>query len=169
MTDLGGAITDLGHRNTSSSLAGLVIFSDFNKTTGPDPAKAAQQFGAKIYTVGVGATKAVELAARIVTAPYAKTNDEVPVTVILQPTGLEGQATHIRLYAEPLGGSGRVLIGDKQSPPLASASESVEFIYKPEQAGRTRLVAEIDRLPGEVNQEKNRGMARSVCLTTTCG
>ena len=31
----------------------------------------------------------------------------------------------------------------------------MEFIYKPEQAGRIHLVAEVDRLPGEVNREKN--------------
>ncbi len=72
VTDLGGAITDLAHRNPSSSLAGLIVFSDFNKTTGPDPAKAAQQFGAKIYTVGVGATRAVDLAAKIVAVPYGE-------------------------------------------------------------------------------------------------
>ena len=147
MTDIGGAITDLAHRNPSSSLAGLVVFSDFNKTTGPDPAKAAQQFGAKIYTVGVGATRAVDLAAKIVATPYAKTKEEVPIKVVLQPTGLEGQTTRVRLYAEPLGGGSgsRTLIGEKESPPLSGSTQTVEFIYKPEQAGRVHLVAEVDR------------------------
>ena len=155
MTDIGGALNDLAHRNPSSSLAGLIVFSDFNKTTGPDPAKAAQQFGAKIYTVGVGATQAVDLAAKIVAAPFAKTKDEVPITVVLQPSGLDGQTTHVRLYAEPLGGGSRTLIGEKESPPLVGPTQTVEFIYKPEQAGRVHLVAEVDRLPGEVNREKN--------------
>ena len=94
------------------------MFSDFNKTTGPDPARAAQLFRAaktKIYTVGVGATQAVNLTARIVAAPYAKTKEEAPITVVLQPTGLGGQTTRVRLYAEPLGGGSgsRTLIGEK--------------------------------------------------------
>jgi hypothetical protein len=157
VTDIGGALTDLAHRNPSSSLAGLVVFSDFNKTTGPDPAKVAQQFGTKIYTIGVGATRAIDLVAKIVAAPYAKTKDEVPIKVFLQPSGLEGQSTHVRLYAEPLGGgsSSRTLVGEKESPQLTGSSQTVEFIFKPDQVGRVHLVAEVDRLPGEVNREKN--------------
>ena len=157
VTDLGGAINDLAHRSPSSSLAGLIVLSDFNKTAGPDPAKAAQQFGAKIYTVGVGATRAIDLAVKIVAPPYARTKDEVPITVVLQPDGLEGQTTRVRLYAEPLGGGSgsRTLVGEKESPQLSGPTQTVEFVYKPEQTGRVHLVAEADRLPGEVNREKN--------------
>ena len=166
MTDLGGAINDLAHRNPSGGLAGLVVLSDFNKTTGPDPAKAARQFGAKIYTVGVGATQAVDLSAKIVTVPYAKTKDEVAITVVLQPTGLDGQATRVRLYSEPLGGGSRsrTLIGEKESPKLSPPTQSVEFVYTPEQAGRVHLVAEVDRLPGEVNREKNLAHGEIIVL-----
>jgi hypothetical protein len=157
VTDIGGAITDLAHRNPSNTLAGLVMFSDFNKTTGPDPVRAAQQFGAKIFTVGLGATKAVDLVVKIVAPPVAKTKDEVPITVSLQPTGLEGQTTHVRLYAQPQGGGigSRTLVGDKESPKLSDATQSLEFIYKPELPGSIELVAEVDRLPNEVNREKN--------------
>ena len=163
VTDLGGAITDLAHRNPSSSLAGLVMFSDFNKTTGPDPARAAQQFGAKIYTVGVGATRAVNLAVKI-DAPSRtrRRRTKCRSRSVLQPTGLEGQTTRVRLYAEPLGGGSgsRTLIGEKQSPPLSGPTQTVEFIYKPEQAGRVHLLAEVDRLPGEVNRGEEPGPRR---------
>ncbi len=155
VTDIGGALNDLAHRSPASSLAGLVVFSDFNKTTGPDPAKAAQQFGAKIYTVGVGATRAVNLAASIVSDPYAKLKEEARITVELQPSGLDGQTTRVCLYAEPQGGGSRTLVGEKQSPPLSGSTQSVEFIYKPDQVGRVQLTAEVDRLPGEVNRDKN--------------
>jgi hypothetical protein len=164
VTDIGGALVDLAHRSPSSSLAGLVMFSDFNKTTGPDPEKAAQQFGAKIYTVGVGATQAVEVEAQIVAPPYAKTDDETPITVRLQPSGLDGQTARLRLFAEPLGEGKRALIGEKTSRPLSKSIQTVEFIYKPQQAGRMQLVAEIDRLPGEVNQEKNLAQREIVVL-----
>ena len=99
--------------------------------------------------MGVGATKAISVAARIVAAPYARTKEESPITVVLQPSGLGGQTTHVRLYVEPLGGGARTLLGDKLSPPLAESAQSVEFIYKPEQPGRVHLVAEVDRVPGE--------------------
>jgi len=157
VTDIGGALTDLAHRNPSSSLAGLIMFSDFNKTSGADPELAAKQFGARIYTVGVGATRAVNLVAKIVADPYAKVKEEVRITVDLTPTGLEGQTTHVRLYAEPAGGGSgsRTLIGEKETPQLAGPTQSMQFIYRPEQPGRMHLVAEVDRLPGEVNREKN--------------
>jgi len=160
VTDIGGALNELARRNPSRSLAGLILFSDFNNTSGAKPAEAAKQFkqlGAKIYTVGVGATKAVNLLATIVADPYAKVKEEVRITVDLTPTGLAGQTTHIRLYAEPAGGGSgsRTLIGDKESPQLSGPTQSVQFIYKPEQPGRMHLVAEVDRLKGEVNREKN--------------
>ena len=61
------------------------------------------------------------------------------------------------MYAELLGGGSgsRTLVGEKESPPLSGSTQTVEFIYKPEQPGRVHLVAEVDRLPGEVNREKN--------------
>jgi hypothetical protein len=156
VTDIGGAINDLAQRSPSSSLAGLVVFSDFQNTSGPRPASAARQFGAKIYTVGVGATQAAQVTATIVAVPCAKMNDEVPVTVVLEPSRLNGQSTRVRLYAELLSGGGRTLVGEKESPPLSNSKQLVEFTFKPTKAGRTDLVAEIDRLPGEAVQEKNR-------------
>ena len=163
VTDLGGAINDLAHRNPSSSLAALIVLSDFNNNaTTPDPAKMARQFGAKIYTVGVGAIRSINLEAKIVVASPVRIKDEAPITVVLQPTGAGGQTTRVRLYAEPLGGAsaqrvdgGRTLIGEKESPQLSDSTQAVEFVYVPEQPGRFHLVAEIDRLPGEVNPEKN--------------
>ncbi len=158
VTDIGGALNDLAHRNPSSSLAGLVVFSDFNKTTGPDPAKAAQQFGAKIYTVGLGLRRPLDRQPRkIVAPPYAKTKDEVPITVVLQPSGLDGQTTRVRIYAEPLGGDSgsRTLVGEKESPQLTGPTQTVDFVYRPQQPGRIHLLAEVERLPGEVNREKN--------------
>ena len=105
----------------------------------------------------MGATQAVDLAAKIVAAPYAKIKDEVPITVVLQPSGLDGQTTHIRLYSQPLGGDSgsRTLVGEKESPQLAGPTQTVEFVYRPQQPGRIHLLAEVDRLPGEVNPEKN--------------
>src|SRR5208337_1427431 len=128
---------------------------DFNNTSGTKPALAAKQFGAKIYTVGVGATKAANLVATIIADPYAKVKEEVRITVDLKPAGLEGQTTHVRLYAEPAGSGSRTLIGEKESPQLSGPTQSVQFIYRPEQPGRMHVVAEVDRLPGEVNREKN--------------
>jgi hypothetical protein len=155
VTDIGGALIDLAHRNPSGSLAGLIVFSDFkNNTSGHDPEKAAGQFGAKIYAVGVGVTRAIDVIATIVHAPCAKTKDEVPIAVVLEPRGVEGQTTHIRLYAEAPGSGSRTLIGEKDSPPL-STTQTVEFIFKPQEPGRVHLVAEVDRLPGEANREKN--------------
>ncbi len=157
VTDLGGAINDLSHRNPPGGLAGLMVFSDFENTTGPSPANAARQFGAKIYAVGVGATRAVNLTATIVAEPLARVKDDVAITVVLQPTGAEGLATHVRLFAEAMveGVRTRTAIGEKETPPLTGVPQKVQFTFKPEKPGLVHIVAEIDRLPGEVNREKN--------------
>jgi len=57
---LGTALDDLAGR-TTGNLAGLVIISDFDRNTGEPAGPAAKRLGVKIYTVGVGATEAVDL------------------------------------------------------------------------------------------------------------
>ena len=59
-------------------------------------------------------------------------------------------------FPGPLGGGSgsRTLVGEKESL-LNGPTQTVEFIYRPQQPGRIHLVAEVDRLPGEVSREKN--------------
>ena len=84
------------------------------------------------------------------------------ITVILQPTGLEGQTAHVRLFADMLvdGRRNHALIGEKDSPLLTGSTQKVQFIYKPQQPGRVDLVAEVDRLPGEVNRDRELAHGR---------
>ena len=70
VTDLGGALNDLAHRNPPGGLAGLIVLSDFNNTTGPNPAAAARQFEPPRSTQWAWALpEAVNLAATIVADP----------------------------------------------------------------------------------------------------
>ena len=168
VTDIDAALTDLAHRNTSGNLGGLVVFSDFNRNHGPSPDKTARQFGTKIYTVGVGATESVDLAAELVADPYAQKNEETRITVNLRQTGLNGKTAHVRLYAEMLGSvsataGNRELIGDKFAT-LSGMSQAIEFTYKPPRAGRFHLVAEAEKLPGEVIEENNIARGEFIVL-----
>jgi hypothetical protein len=168
VTDIDAALSDLAHRNTSGNLGGLVMFSDFNRNHGPSPDKTARQFGAKIYTVGLGSTEAIDLAAELVADPYAQKNEDTRITVVLRQTGLAGKTAHVRLYAELLGSvsgaaGNRELIGE-QSIALSKVSQSIEFMYKPPTAGRFHLVAEADKLPGEVIEENNIARGEFIVL-----
>ena len=69
VTALGAAMEDLARRQTSGSVSGVVIFSDFNQNAGPPALDAARRLGLSVYTVGVGPTAAVDLAVELRVPP----------------------------------------------------------------------------------------------------
>src|SRR5207244_3365140 len=103
VTALGSALVDLARRHTTANVSGLVIFSDFNQNAGPPAVAAAKQLGMQVYTVGLGATRAVDAAAEIAAEPFVHKDEKTSINVIVKQTGLDGQTEHVRLLAEPLG------------------------------------------------------------------
>ena len=84
VTDIGGALNDLAHRNPSGSLAGLIVFSDFNKTAGPDPAQGGPSSLARRSTRSAsGPRRPPTWPAASSPRRYAKTKEDVPITVSL--------------------------------------------------------------------------------------
>lgn len=160
VTAIGAALDDLGRRFATTNLDGVILLSDFNQNSGPPAAEAARRLGAKVHTVGIGATTAVDLSAAINAPLYVQKEEGSTIQVTVNQQGLEGQSVHVRVFAEPLGGvegasRTRTPIGDKNVT-LAGASRTIDFPYVPDKAGRFALVAEIDPVPGEIVQENNR-------------
>jgi len=160
MSALGAALGDLARRHATANLAGLVILSDFNQNAGPPATAAAKQLGVKIYTVGVGATAAIDVAVGIQAPLILKKDERATVTVSLRQQGLDGQDVTVVLSARPLPrggdpGSQPVPIAEK-SISLSGAVETVDFPYVPEKTGRFKLVVEVQPAPGEVVTENNR-------------
>jgi len=160
VTALGSALIDLAHRQNKANVSGLVVFSDFNQNAGPPAVAAAKQLGMEVYTVGLGATRAVDASAEVTAEPFVHKDEKTTINVVVKQTGLDGQTAHVRLWAEPLGSvssaaGDRSLIAEK-SVPLSAAAQSVEISYTPTRAGRFNLVAEVDPLPGEAVEDNNR-------------
>ena len=160
VTALGTAFEDLARRHATANLAGLVIFSDFNQNAGPAAPEAARALGVKVYAVGVGATAAADVAVAVQAPPHVKRGERGTISVQLRQQGLEGLTVGVRVDAVPVvtleeTAPQRTTIGEK-SIVLERSSVEIEFPYVPDEAGRFRLVAEVEQLTGETVTENNR-------------
>lgn len=161
VTAISSALADLGRRQSTTNVSGLVVFSDFNQNTGSPAVPVAKRLGIEVYTVGVGATRAVDATVEVLAEPFAHKDEQTGATAMVKQTGLEGQTAKVRLLAESLGtvaggaAAARTMIAEK-SVVLSGASQAVEFPWVPSKAGRFNLIAEVDPLPGEAVEDNNR-------------
>jgi len=153
VTALGAALADLAKRNAAANPGGVVVFSDFDQNAGQPPMEAARQIGAPIYTVGVGAVTAVNVGVEVQAEPYVTKDERTTVTVLLKQQGLEGKKVQVTLSAEPIGSASgtpgaRVQVAAKEVR-LTGPSQTVEFPYSPQKAGRFWLVADAELMADE--------------------
>ena len=161
VTSLGGAFNDLRRRHSSSSLAGIVVVSDFDHNSGASPLTAARETGVPILTIGVGATNAVDLAVDIQTSLKMKKAESSVVTVTLRQQELEGQTVSVRVVAQPIEpgadlATQREIVVGERTVTLAGPSALLEFPFTPPDAGRFIFSAEVDPLDGEIVDQNNR-------------
>ncbi len=162
---LGAALEDLSRRHATSNLAALVILSDFGHNQGKDPVAAAGKLGTKIYTVGIGAATAVDVAVTLHPPPIMKKDEQSTVTVTVRQTGLDDRSASERSVKVILTGrridnlEGREPVAfpiAEKTVMLSGPTTSVEFVYVPEQAGRFALDVEVQPVAAEALQENNR-------------
>ncbi len=176
VTALGAALNDVSQQFGVGNLAAVVLVSDFANNAGVAPVggsngdslSPARRLGVPIYTVGVGATETIDLAVDVQTDPKMKRNERTTIVVNVRQDGLQDQPATVRVTARPLTGSrasgaGKQIVVGQQTLMLASGSETVEFPFTPEDAGRFEFVAEVDPQPGETIEENNRA-AREVSI-----
>ena len=158
VTDIGGAITDLAHRNPSNTLAGLVMFSDFNKTTGPDPRWRRSSWREDLHgRPGGHESRRPGRQDRCSSRRQNEGRSADHGKFAADRAG--GQTAHVRLYAQPLGGGigSRTPVADKSRPSCRTSTQSVEFIYKPELPGRINWWPKSTACPARSNREKQLG------------
>jgi hypothetical protein len=162
VTSLGSAFDDLRRRHASTNLTGVVMVSDFDHNSGAPPLEAARRLGVPVFTVGVGATHAVDIGVDLQTSLKMKKAETSTVTVTLRQQELNGTTVNVRVFAQAVepgsssAGSGRsVSVGDR-TVTMNTPSMILEFPFAPEEAGRFIFVAEVDPVPGEVVSQNNR-------------
>ena len=153
---IGAALDDLARRHATGSLAGLVIFSDFDQNAGPAALAAADRLGVKIFTVGIGATAAVDVAVGLQAPLILKKDERATITVTLRQQRLDGEEVEVVLSAQPIRDSdGEPIPIGQKTVVLEAATQDVNFPYEPAETGRFTLQAEVKAVPGEVVSENN--------------
>lgn len=160
-TPLGRAIEEMALRHASGHLAGVLVVSDFDHNSGPSPVETARKLGVPVFTVGVGATAAVDLAVDLQAPLLLKKAERATLVATVRHTGLEGQSVRIRLSIRRPGdksaADGEVagrMIGER-AVTVNAANQSFEFPFVPEETGRFELVATVDPLAGELVTQNN--------------
>lgn len=166
VTALGAALDDAGQQFGAGHLAAVVMVSDFANNSGPPPLGASAQapatrLGAPLYTVGIGATEALDIAVDLQTDPKMKKAERSTVTVKLRQSGFTGRTVTATVTAKKLGGDAdgkqeeEITVGQK-TVTLTSAVESVDLPFTPQEAGRFEFHARVEPLDGETVVENNR-------------
>ena len=162
VTALGQALEDLASRQSSGHLAGLLVVSDFDQNSGTPAVAAAQKVGVPVFTLGVGAEAAVDLAVDLQTPLLLKKSEKTTLTATLRSHGLKGANANVRLSARPiLDGSTDVdgpdpIVIDERPVSLESDEQAVEFTWTPADTGRFVVTAAAEPLPGELVTQNNK-------------
>jgi len=169
VTALGTLLEDIPQQLGSGNLAAVVLFSDFAHNSGTPPLGSsanspAAKVGSPIYTVGIGATRAVDLAVDLQTDPKMKKAERANIVVKLKQTGLEGRSVNVTLLARRMSGetaTAESVVGQRLINLPATELTAVEFPFTPQEAGRFEFVASVEPLDGEIVSDNNRA-AREV-------
>jgi len=160
VTALGAAIQEMGRQYASSSLAGLVVVSDFNQNAGPPALEAARQLGVKVFTIGVGPQAAADVSVNLQAPLVTKKDERATLVVTVHQQGLAGTVVPLQVTARPIAAGSQdrgqaIVVGEKQIR-LGDAIQTIDFPYVPDKTGRFEIAAEVKPVAGEVVQDNNR-------------
>jgi len=164
VTAIGNVFGDLAQRQSTDSLAGIVLFSDFAQNSGPAAVGSdrapVNKLGVPVYTVGIGATAAVDVGVTLQTPLLMKKSERETVTVVLRQNGLEGRRVNVKVTAtakDPAtSGSGEVILVGERSVELTGTNLPLEFPYEPKYTGLYEFAAEVEELDEEIVKQNNR-------------
>lgn len=125
VTALGAALNDMSQQFGAGNLAAVVMFSDFAQNSGVAPvggqsessSSPAARLGVPVYTVGLGAIEALDLAVDLQTDPKMKRAERTNVLAKLRQSGLQDRSVTVTVTARKLSGefgapeSAEILIG----------------------------------------------------------
>jgi len=164
VTALGSALDEIQQQFGSRRLAAVVLFSDFDQNSGPSPVAGtlspAASLRVPIYTVGVGATEAIDLAVDLRTDAKMKKAERSALQVHVRQTGFDGQSATIRVTARKLSGeetapAGEIVIGQRLIV-LNSPAQTIDLPFTPEDSGRFEFTATADKLEGDSISQNNQ-------------
>ncbi|MEX2185720.1 MAG: hypothetical protein WD875_02955 [Pirellulales bacterium] len=168
VTNLSSALASLAGKHASSRLSGVVIFSDFDKNSGGEPAGSettpAERLGVPIYAVGIGPEHARDAKVKVFLATTVmRQGDKRSIAVSVEHEGLAGRTATVRLIAQRLAAGDE---GQGDAEPIEVGSREVtlgevdplieSFDFVPTEPGMYDVTAEIDSLEEETATDNNR-------------
>lgn len=174
VTALGAVLNDIAQQSGGGNLGAVVLFSDFAHNSGIAPSggphdesrSPAVRLGVPIYTVGLGATEAMDLAVDLQMDARMKRAERTSIQVRLRQTGLQDRSVTVDVTARKLSGVATdapgpsttgpgVLLG-RRTVALTTNLETIDFPFTPEDAGQFEFVAQAEPIEGEIVLDNNR-------------
>jgi hypothetical protein len=152
-TDIGRTLRETVERSGRIPLSAILLFSDGAHNQGESPLRTAESMSVPVFCVGLGedVQKTDLLITQVLTNELTYVGNRVPVDVGVRGPGFPGEMIQVRLKSD----SG-ILDARTLSVPADGMEKVVRMHYVPEKPGFQRIVAEIDRLEGEVTSENNQ-------------
>jgi len=152
-----GSLTDLGKindhiNNNAESLAGVIIISDGQITTGEVVQRKRRNFDIPIYIIGIGDTsKMVDVAITTVDVPsFSIRGEPVSVEATIGSKGIKSKRFSVSLF------DGNELIGSRNVRIEPSAlNNSVYFQFVPKSIGTNTYRIQVSSLTDELNISNN--------------
>ncbi len=170
VTAIGTVINNLNQKVGRGRLAGVLMFSDFAQNSGMAAIggdsnlrqSPVSQLKVPIYTVGIGATKAVDLGVEVQPPLKMKRAEATTIRVKWTQTGLDDAEFKVVVKARPLGGDTgfggqekEIVVGRETVKTQGNKVDYVDINYTPKDAGRYEFIAEVEPIEGEY-EENNR-------------
>jgi hypothetical protein len=148
-TRLGESLRALIQKESGSTLAGIVIFSDGGSNAGVDPDAAhdvAMKFNIPLVTVGIGSiSEPVNLQVASIQVPSDVSKDDpYELSALIQGRGIAGSAVKVELFKRSLGE------GEDEQPKIVDTQEvvmledgfplEVKFDRRPEEEGSVEYI-----------------------------
>ncbi len=166
VTAIGNVLRDILRQSGIRNLASVVFVSDFAQNSGESPLGAttasvsspAVELARPVFTIGVGAGQARDLAITLQTDPKMRRGEKTSVRVELRQVQLEGQTATVRLMARSLESADttdETLVGEKTLQ-LSDSLTVIELPFTPDLAGQFELSISAEPLPGEIVVDNNK-------------
>ncbi len=150
-TNISGAITDLLEKETA--LSAIILITDGSYNRGKNPVRTAEKIEIPIYTLGVGnpLQRRDLVLSQMRTNEIVYVNDLVPVELLINGPGFEGEEVYVRLFVE-----NKIIATKSITIPQEGLPKNITLYFKPEREGFLELACDITRLKGEASYKNNQ-------------
>ena len=152
ITDISGALLQLGRERDRTPLDAVVLISDGVHTAGHNPVYAAERLGLPVLTVGVGDSSEQRdlVLSRVLANELVYQDVRSPVDLTVRSSGFGGRRVRITLNEGTQELSAADLTLDE-----GTGEYAVHLDYIPTAEGLHKLTASVSRVQGELTTENN--------------